>query len=116
MSDVHIQCPDPTNEEMEAMRSKMLAYIYPNTPRTESQTDAFEKACRCQISHEKTAVAKQGKNGLPDGTKTFAIGDFSMTFEDGTISSRISKRTVCPQAHGMLLLEGLLYKGVERAW
>lgn len=116
MADVHIQCPTPAEDELEFMRDKMLAYIFPNNPKTDAQKKAFEKACKYQIAHEKTVIAQQGNGGLPDGVKAFTIGEFSMTFEDGSVSSKLTKKTVCPSAHAVLLREGLLYKGVERPW
>ena len=116
MADVHIVCPAPREDELEMMRDKMLAYIFPNTPMTADQKAAFEKACKYQLAHDKTVIAKMGNTDLPDGVTGFEIGDFSMTFEAGAISSRLTKKTVCPAAHGVLLSAGLLYKGVERPW
>jgi len=116
MADVHIHCDEPTAEELEMMRDKMSAYIFPNSPYTDSEKAAFEKACKYQIAHEKTVASQCGDNAIPEGTKSFNIGDFAMSFEDGAMSSKLTRKTICPYAHGVLLKEGLLYKGVERAW
>ena len=116
MADIHIHCEEPTSDEMEMMRDRMSAYIFPNTPRNETETAAFDKACKYQIAHEKTIASQVGDNAVPEGTKSFNIGDFAMSFEDGVMSSRLTRKTICPSAHGVLLREGLLYKGVERAW
>lgn len=116
MADVHIVCAAPTEDELEMMRDKMRAFIFPNTPRTESQIAAFEKACTYQIAHEKTIAAQCGDNAIPQGTESFQIGDFSMAFDVGSMGGALSKKTACPAAYGVLLREGLLYKGVERSY
>lgn len=53
MADVHIICAAPTEDELEMMRDKMRAFIFPNNPRSDSQIAAFDKACTYQIAHEK---------------------------------------------------------------
>lgn len=93
------------------MRDRMYAYIFPNTPRTDSEKAAFEKAIRYQYEHEATA-AMNGQQ-VPNGVTEFSIGDFSMHFEDGMFSSAITRKTICSSAYGVLLREGLLYKGIE---
>ena len=65
MADVHIVCPAPTEEEMEMMRDKIRAFIFPNNPSRSSQIEAFEKACVYQIAHEKTIAAPAGNRILP---------------------------------------------------
>lgn len=116
MADVHIVCAAPTADELDMMRDKVRAFIFPNTPRTESQIEAFEKACTYQIAHEKTIAAQCGDNAIPQGTESFKIGDFSMDFDVGSMGGALTKKTVCPAAYGVLLREGLLYKGVERSY
>lgn len=116
MADVHIVCAAPTEYELEMMRDKMRAFIFPNTPRTESQAMAFDKACIYQIAHEKTIAAQCGDNAIPQGVESFQIGDFSMTFDAASMGNVLTKKMVCPAAYGVLLREGLMYKGVERSY
>lgn len=116
MADVHIVCPAPTEEELEMMRDKIRAFIFPNNPSRSSQIEAFEKACVYQIAHEKTVAAQCGDNEIPQGTESFRIGEFEMSFDTGAMGNQLTKKTVCPAAYGVLLREGLLYKGVERSY
>lgn len=104
----------PSAEERALMESRMLTFIFPNTPRTEEEQAAFDKAVYLQIVYEKNLAERMGNADLPVGTKSFSIGKFSMSFEDGTFSSLLTKRSICPGAYGILLHAGLLYKGVER--
>lgn len=115
MADVHIKMPI-TDGEMEMMRDKMHAFIFPNNPTSESQIAAFEKACTYQIEHEKTIAAQCGDNAIPQGTESFQIGDFSMSFDTDAMGGVLTKKTICPAAYGVLLREGLLYRGVERSY
>ena len=39
-----------------------------------------------------------------------------MSFDTGAMGNQLTKKTVCPAAYGVLLREGLLYKGVERSY
>jgi hypothetical protein len=116
MADVHIVCAAPTEDELEMMRDKMRAFIFPNDPHTEVQIAAFDKACTYQIAHEKTIAAQCGDNAIPQGTQSFQIGDFSMDFDTDAMGGMLTKKTVCPAAYGVLLREGLMYKGVERSY
>lgn len=116
MADVHIVCPAPTEVELEMMRDKVRAFIFPNTPKRQTQVEAFEKACVYQIAHEKTIAAQCGDNALPQGTESFRIGEFEMAFDTSEMGNALTKKTICPAAYGVLLREGLLYKGVERSY
>lgn len=116
MADVHIVCPAPTEVELEMMRDKVRAFIFPNEPRLPSQVEAFEKACTYQIAHEKTIAAQCGDNAIPQGTTSFRIGEFEMSFDTSEMGNALTKKTICPAAYGVLLREGLLYKGIERSY
>ena len=50
---------------------------------------------------------------VPEGTQSFSIGDFSMTFNKDFLEGRLTRKTICPAAYGLLLRSGLLYRGVE---
>lgn len=95
------------------MEPRIRAFIFPSIPRLDFEIEAFNRAVVYQIDHEKTIAAATANQILPDGTKAFKIGNFSMSFENGSFSGRLNRRTVCPTAYGILLEAGLLYKGVE---
>lgn len=114
MPDIHGKFDAPSDEEVAMMTDRMLAFIMPNTPGTDEEKEAFDKALRYQIAHEKTQSALAGETALPDGTTGFNIGEFSMSFADGAVTGLFTKRTMCPAAYGVLLRAGLLYRGIER--
>ena len=111
MPDIHGNFNAPTEKEIEAMSYRIKAFIFPTIPRLDYEIEAFDKAVLYQIDHEKT-IAQNGQT-IPNGTKSFSIGNFSMTFDDGAIDDRLTKKTICPTAYGVLLEAGLMYKGVE---
>lgn len=116
MADVHNSFYPPTDEEIEMMEDRISAYIFPNVPRTEEEKTAFNKAVLYQIAHEKTLADVLGEelSHLPDGTTSFSIGTFSMSFGNGGYknSAVLTKESICPYAYSVLLRAGLLYKGV----
>ena len=116
MADVHRNFAPSTDSEVQMMSERMMAFIFPNRPRTQPEKEAFNKAVMYQIEHEKTISATLGEElaAMPDGTTSFTIGTFSMSFgangyRNGAV---LTKETVCPYAYSVLLTEGLLYKGV----
>ena len=113
MPDVHGQFSQPTQAEIEAMEPRIKAFIFPSIPRKDFEIEAFNKAVRYQIDHEKTLTELTAKQALPNGTQSFRIGDFNMAFEDGAFASRLNRKTICGTAYGILLEAGLMYKGVE---
>ena len=110
MADVHINVDEPTDDELDIMRDRMYAFIFPNEPRTDVEREAFDKAIKYQIAHEKTLASEFAELGvlqaLPDGVSSFSIGDGLKK------SVTLDKNTICPYAYGVLLRAGLLYKGV----
>lgn len=113
MSDYHGIVPEPTEEQLTLIRDSMLAFIFPNEPKAEDEQKAFEKAVGYQYEHDETIRMQMNDSGIPDGVESFRIGDFSMNFEEGTHSSRLNMKNICPAAYGVLLRAGLLYRGVE---
>ena len=109
----HIAIPDPTDEEIEMMAARVLAFMFPNVPETEHEKEVFNKAVVLQIAHEKTQTDLGGGANIPQGASGFTISDFSMSFEKGANSTTLTKRNMCSAAYGLLLREGLLYRGVE---
>ena len=113
MTELHPKANEPTAEEKEAMQARMSAYIFPNTPYTDEEKQAFDKAVLFQIQHERMQAEALGGQMLPDGLKEFNIGHFQGAFET-SVSSKLSRKTICDAAYGVLLRAGLLYRGVER--
>lgn len=111
MNDCHMEIAVPGTETLEPMRERMYAYCFPNVPRTLIEQDAFEGAVRLQYVHEETARRTAGE--VPEGVQGFKIGDFQMTFAQGSGSGRLTAKTICPAAYGLLLRHGLLYRGAE---
>ena len=112
MPDIH-GAFDPTDEELEAMRPRIRAFIFPSVPRLDFEQEAFEQAVEYQVIHEKTIAAAVGMDAVPDNVKSFGIGDFNMTFGDGSSNGTLTRKTICQTAYGILLEAGLMYKGVE---
>ena len=79
--------------------------------RTLEEQQAFEQAAQMQYEHEESA--RLNGEALPAGAAGFRIGEFSMSFEKGTADDRLTMKTVCPGAYGLLLRHGLLYRGAE---
>ena len=113
MPDVHGQFSTPTQAEIEAMEPRIRAFIFPSIPRQDFEIEAFNRAVIHQINHEKTIAELTANQAFPAGTTSFKISEFSMTFSAGAFDSRLTKKTVCPTAYGILLEAGLMYKGVE---
>lgn len=100
-----------TEAEREEMRARMLAAIFPNTPRTDAQQDAFDKAVDFQIRHEKGRTSDE----LPAGARSVRIGHYSIEMQENWNGGDIlCRQSLCGAAYGVLLYAGLLYKGVER--
>jgi hypothetical protein len=112
MIDIHGDFGPATVEEVADMKLKMQTFIFPNTVETDSQELAFNLAVELQIEHEKTIASKADITGIPEGTLGFQIGKFSMTFQKGAFSGMLTRSNICPSAYGLLLKEGLLYRGV----
>ena len=113
MPDIHGNFNAPTEKEIEAMSYRIKAFIFPTIPRLDYEIAAFDKAVLYQIEHEKTIAQNANVQTIPNGVKSFSLGNFSMTFEYGAFDDKLTKKTICPTAYGVLLEAGLMYKGVE---
>ena len=111
MSDTHVSVPAADEAAMERMRERLYAFCFPNIPRTLEEQQAFEQAAQMQYEHEESA--RLNGEALPAGAAGFRIGEFSISFEKGTADDRLTMKTVCPGAYGLLLRHGLLYRGAE---
>lgn len=113
MPDIHGDFGAPTIEEIAAMEPRIKAYIFPSIPRKPYEVEAFDKAVWYQIAHEKTIAATMNGQPIMNGVRSFSIGNFSMSFDEGSFDANLTNKTICPTARGILLEAGLLYKGVE---
>jgi len=113
MPDIHGNYGSPKLDEVMAMEPRMKAFIFPTIVHDGFEREAFDRAVYYQIQHEKTIAAAINNQQIPEGVTSFRIGDFSMTFGDGSFDTRLTRKTICPTAYGILLEAGLLYKGVE---
>lgn len=113
MADIHTVVSAVSEDERELMEPRMKAFIFPNTPRTQEELEVFDKAVKFQIDHEKSMAERAANAEIPEGTKAFTIGSFHIEFADGVFESRLTRKTICPSAYGVLLQAGLLYRGVE---
>ncbi|MBR6861179.1 MAG: hypothetical protein IKM73_07660 [Acidaminococcaceae bacterium] len=111
MADVHTWTGTATEEETAMMVDQMKLFIFPNEARTDDEIEAFNKAVAYQIAHEHSLHEQQGD--IPSGVNSFKIGDFSMSFEEGVNGIGLTRKTICPAAYSVLLLAGLLYRGLE---
>lgn len=113
MPDMHTQAVEPTEDELKFMQARMNGYIFPNSPVTDEEKEAYKDACLFQIEHERKIKEALSNQTLPDGVTAFQIGHFSMQFQAGSFSSKLTNKTICDAAYGTLLRAGLLYRGVE---
>ena len=117
MMDVHTVTDTPDEDVLELMRERMNAYIFPNVPVTDEETEAYEKAVLWQYRHDASLMAALEGAVIPAGAVSFKIGDFQMAFESGTLDQALNHKNICPSVYGLLLRHGLLYKGVDgRCW
>lgn len=114
MSDTHpIQSPPSPTVDVQAVREKLYAFIFPNEPVTDEEKAAFERAFSAQLRHEQEMADMVGLSALPDGVSSFAIGNFSMEFGEGMKGGLSTSRGICRSAYAILLREGLLYRGLS---
>ena len=114
MIDKHRDDIEPMSEAMrELYRERMYAFCFPNVPRTQEEQTAFDAAVENQYYHEASASMQSDASALPEGVTSYSVGDFHLTWEKGSNTTRLTRATICPGAYGLLLRHGLLYRGVE---
>jgi len=113
MSDRHMTVPEPDETALEREMERMYAFCFPNAPRTEEEKDAFERAARMQYEHDETQRAQTGGMEMPTGVESLKIGDFQIAADRDAVGGRLTMRSICPAAYGLLLRTGLLYRGAE---
>ena len=111
MIDLHTVTDTPDDGVLELMRERMYAFIFPIHPEAEEDVTVFEKAVLWQYQHDASALAAAGE--IPAGATSFRIGDFQMAFKDGVLDQALNRQNICPSVYGLLLRNGLLYRGVD---
>lgn len=112
MADLHSWTGTATQSETALMEEQVRLFIFPNKAKTDAEVTAFNQAVAFQIAHEKSRQDQYGQ--IPDGVTSFKIGDFSMTFGEGSNKSGLTQANICPAAYSVLLRAGLLYRGLPR--
>ena len=95
---------DQAQNALDGVRERLYAFCFPNVPATLMEQEAFERAAELQYAYE------QETPPVPAGVQSFRIGEFQMTMAEG--EGRMGRK-ICPEAYGLLLRHGLLYRGVE---
>lgn len=100
-----------TGRELELAQERLLNHIFPREPVSGEEKEAFERAVIAQAEWEKKLADSTGE--LPGRVTAVKIGNFSASVQPRTGFE------MAPEARGILLRSGLLYKGVEgpgRPW
>ena len=101
---------------MEIVEERLKAFIFPNTPVTAEEIEAFGRAVYLQTEHEHQMKMASGNEevNIPNGVSSFTLGHFSMSFAGKGYqnSAVLTKDSICPTAYSILLRAGLLYRGV----
>ena len=106
------QYGDAIEYRLNECEKRLLAYIIPNTPASAGDAEAFEQAVYSQFIFENESRYKDVRE-LPQGVTRFKLGEFEMEFNGKrTVSAVLTKSTISPAAYGILLRQGLLYRGV----
>ncbi|MBR1684055.1 MAG: hypothetical protein IJ708_02875 [Clostridia bacterium] len=105
--DVHKEGLELTEGAMERASLRLEAYMFPNRAVTEQEKAVFARAARLQAEHE--ASVQSDFPALPSEVSGFQIGHFQASLREGMQG----RDSLCPLAYGLLLREGLLYRGIE---
>ena len=87
----------------EIVEERLRAFIYPNTPRTRAQTEAFELAVETQLKYEK----QNDGESIPENVASFSIGDYSVALREGTTPD-YSRADLAPGVWALLFNAKLL--------
>lgn len=87
------------------VRERLLAYIYPRAPATQTEQDAFDEAVDAQVEYE---TANEGL-AMPYGVASASNDGVSVTFDSGRVSAAVyTVHTICPAAYAYLFNAGLI--------
>lgn len=99
---------------MNSVETRLMAYIAPRAPCCDGQREAFANAVLVQSNFEQTEAAQQAAS-MPRGISGFTVNGFSAQLGAGLAAREASlfPAGLCPDARAILLLAGLLYRGVS---
>ena len=87
----------------DGVRARLLAYIAPRKPETETQEDALEKAIAAQLDYE-----ANGFGGVAGNVASMSNDGVSVSFAQGTSAPSYTKDSICPVAWSLLRNAGLI--------
>lgn len=94
------------------VRERLTAYIYPNSPKTPSQMEAFENAVEAQMKHER----EYASYAAPDGVAAYSNDGMSVTFDTSRgFNGANPARGLCPDAYAYLFNAGLIGRALPMA-
>lgn len=97
--------------ELDSIREKLYAFCFPNVPEDLQQQEMFDRAACMQYAWEQQQAQTMGT--VPQGLKSIRLGDFSAELAADQAGGALTQKNMCPEAYGLLLRSGLLYRGVE---
>lgn len=96
---------------VEYVRERLRAYIYPRCPETEAQRGAFERAVEAQCDFE----AANPMDVIPDGVASISNDGMSVTYTSGGRNAGYTQASIAPAAYAYLMNAGLLPGSIPRA-
>ena len=86
------------------VRERLTAYLLPRRGESAAELAAVERAVAAQVEYEQRA----GLGDVPEGVKSFSIGDFSATLGEGGQGASYTRETLSPVAWSILKNAGLI--------
>ena len=94
------------------VRERLKAYIYPNSPKTRDQVEAFENAVEVQLKYER----EYASYAAPDGVAAYSNDGMSVTFDTARgFNGANPARGLCPDAYAYLYNAGLIGRALPIA-
>ena len=95
----------------EGIRARLLAYIQPRKPATETQETALEQAVEAQLDYEAA-----GFGGVAGNIASMSNDGVSVSFTQGSASPSYTRDTISPVAWSLLYNAGLIAYTLPTAW
>lgn len=94
------------------VRERLSAYIYPRTPSTPEQKEAFENAVNAQVEYE----TEHPQEVIPEGITSISNDGVSVSYtESGSRNALYTQASISPAAYAYLLNAGLVGGAIPRA-
>ena len=91
---------------------RLKAYIYPNSPKTPDQGEAFENAVEVQLKYER----EYASYAAPDWVAAYSNDGMSVTFDTARgFNGANPARGLCPDAYAYLYNAGLIGRALPIA-